>query len=386
MHRARAIERERMANGPRSGAPGRRWRRTAYAALALAVSAAACGSDPSGPGFTQINLVSNGAGRVPVVDPNLRNPWGLARGPNGGWFVADNQSGVATSYDGTGNPLPSGDPRAITVPAPAGAPPGAQSLPTGAVYNNTTDFVITGPGTALPARFIVCTEDGTIAGWSQDVDPDAAIVAVDNSAAGAFYTGLAIGANGSGSLLYAANFRARTVDVFNRSFAATALSGTFSDPGIPAAFAPFGIQNINGNLFVTYAKRSANQEDAVPGAGNGYVDVFDTDGAFVRRFASQGQLNSPWGIVQAPISFGRFGGAILVGNFGDGQLNAFNPVGGTFLGQVSKPNGDPIAITGLWALAFGNGNTAGSADTLYFTAGPNDQKDGLFGTLRPSPD
>jgi uncharacterized protein (TIGR03118 family) len=369
------------------------WLRGACAALILLVGTAllvvgigGCGSDPTGPGFFQTNLVTNGPGKVPNVDPNLRNPWGLARGPNGGWWVADNHSGVATTYDGSGHPLPIGNPRVITIPAPAGSPPGAQSLPTGLVFNNTSDFIISAGGAAVPARFILATEDGTIAGWSDDLDPNTAVIAVDNSAAGALYKGLALGANAGGSLLYASNFRAGTIDVFNQSFVPTMLSGTFADSGIPTTYAPFGMQNINGDIFVTYAKRSANGEDDVAGVGNGYVDVFDTDGEFVRRFASQGLLNSPWGVVQAPVSFGRFGGAIIVGNFGDGHLNAFNPVGNTFLGQINKPNGDSIAITGLWGLAFGNGNTAGSTDTLYFVAGPSNEQDGLLGTLQASSD
>jgi uncharacterized protein (TIGR03118 family) len=271
----------------------------------------------------------------------------------------------------------------VIIPPPPGSPPDSLSLPTGIVFNDTADFVVSTVGAAAPASFIFSTEDGTIAGWSDRVDPTNAILVVDNSSAGAIYKGLAMGSNAGGTFLYASNFRAGTIDVFDRRFVPATLSGSFDDPNIPTAFAPFGMQNINGNIFVTYAKRSTNQEDEVPGSGNGYVTVFDTNGEFVRRFASQGQLNSPWGIVQAPVSFGRLGGAILIGNFGDGHLNAFNPVGGTFLGQVNRPNGDPLTIEGLWGLGFGNGGTAGSTDTLYFTAGPNNEQDGLFGTVQP---
>ena len=242
--------------------------------------------------------------------------------------------------------LPLGNPSAITIPPPAGSPPSTQSLPSGIVFNDTNEFNVF----AIDLLLRRSTSSPPKTGRSR-LEPDrgtnAAILAVDNSAAGALYKGLALGSNASGRLLYATNFRAQTIDVFDGTFAPVILSGSFEDQGIPTTFAPYGIQNIDGNLFVTYAKRSANDEDDVPGVGNGYVDVFDTDGVFVRRFASQGQLNSPWGIVEAPISFGRFGGAIIVGNFGDGNLNAFNPVGGTFLGKLSRPNGDPIAIPGL---------------------------------------
>jgi len=363
----------------------RRWARVAgLICCALVLAGTGCGSNPSGPGFEQTNLVSSSGGNAPVEDPNLLNPWGLARSPTGPWVVANNQAGVLTSYDGVGNRLPPGNPIAITIPSPAGSPPGTQSLPSGIVFNDTNAFNVSANGTLVPAQYIAATEDGTIAAWNPTVSPTA-ILTVDNSAAGALYKGLALGNNASGPLLYATNFRAQTIDVFDGRFAPVTLSGSFEDSGIPTTFAPFGIQNIDGNIFVTYAKRAANQEDDIPGVGNGYVDVFDTDGVFIRRFATQGQLNSPWAVVGTPISFGRFGGAMIIGNFGDGNMNAFNPVGGTFLGKVSRPNGDPIAIPGLWGLAFGNGSVAGSSDSLYFAAGPNDEQDGLFGTVIPSP-
>ena len=359
------------------------WFAPAGALLTLVALTASCGSDPSGPGFVQTVLVANSAGRAPITDPNLLNPWGLARSTSGPWWVVDNQAGVATVYDGEGNRLPLADPLVVSIPPPAGSPPGTQSLPTGIVFNDTDGFLVSAGPVSGPAHYIFATEDGTIAAWSDAVSPNA-ILAVDNSSAGAVYRGLAIGRNAGGSLLYATNFAARTVDVFDRTFAPATLSGSFTDPGIPAAFAPFGIQNVDGDLFVSYARRNATTNQDVPGVGNGYVNVFDTDGQFVRRFASQGRLNSPWGIAQAPVSFGAFGGALIIGNAGDGQLNAFNPVGGTFLGQVSRPNGDPITISGLWGLAFGNGSVAGSTDTLYFAAGSNDRQDGVFGTLVPS--
>ena len=354
------------------------------AALMLCAAVVGCGSNPSGPGFSQTNLVSNSAGNAPTVDPNLVNPWGLARSPTGPWWVANNQTGVSTQYDGAGNRLPLGDPLAVRIPPPAGSAPDTASLPTGVVYNDTAAFVVSNGTAAAPAQYIFATEDGTIAGWNETVDPTAAILTVDRSGE-ALYKGLATGSNARGQFLYATNFRSHSIDVYDRTFALDSLSDQFEDSGIPSNYAPFGIQNVSGDLFITYAKVSSDQESDVPGPGNGYVDVFDTDGVFVRRFATQGQLNSPWGIVQAPISFGRFGGAIIIGNFGDGAVNAFNPIGGTFLGQLSRPNGDPIAIPGLWGLGFGNGSAAGSNETLYFTSGPNQQRDGLFGMLQSMP-
>jgi uncharacterized protein (TIGR03118 family) len=351
----------------------------AFSVLVVAAAAFACGNNNNGPGYKQTNLVSNIAGKAPVTDPNLVNAWGIAHGPNGPWAVADNGTGVSTRYDGNGNPI--GDPFAVTIPPPAGSPPGTPASPTGVVFNLTTDFVVAQGAAAAPAQLIFATEDGTISAWSPAVDASAAILTVDNSGAGAIYKGLANGNNATTSLIFASDFHNRAVDVFDGTFTPIVLSGSFTDPNIPPRFAPFGIQNINGNIFVTYARQDADMVDDVPGPGNGYVSVFDTDGNFVRRFATQGELNSPWGLALAPISFGRFGGALIIGNFGDGQLNAFSPVGATFLGQVNRPNGNPIVIPGLWSLGFGNGGTAGSADTLYFGAGPNGEQDGLFGML-----
>jgi uncharacterized protein (TIGR03118 family) len=249
------------------------------------------------------------------------------------------------------------------------------------VVNGTSDFVVSQGNASAPALFIFATEDGTISGWSQSVNTSEAVLVVDDSAAEAIYKGLAIGSDAGSSRLYTTDFHGGTVDVYDGSFAEIESSGAFTDPGIPAGFAPFGIQNVNGKIYVTYAKQDENKEDDVPGAGNGYVDVFGTDGTLVRRFASQGHLNSPWGVVQAPASFGQFGGAILVGDFGDGRINAFDAVTAAFLGQLNRPGGGAVVIPGLWGLAFGNGASAGSADTLYFTAGPNHEEDGLFGML-----
>ena len=232
------------------------------------------------------------------------------------------------------------------------------------------------------AHFIFATEDGTIAAWTGGT---AASLKVDNSGSGAVYKGLAIGNNGSGNHLYAANFNSGTVDVFDASFAPVTVSGGFTDPNLPSGFAPFNIQNINGNLVVTFAKQDAAKHDDVAGPGNGFVDVFDANGVLLRRLVSNGPLDSPWGLALAPAGFGIFSGDLLVGNFGDGTINAFNPITGALLGHLTDLSGSPITIEGLWALLFGNGGNGGTADELFFTAGiPGTgavEDHGLFGDL-----
>jgi uncharacterized protein (TIGR03118 family) len=333
-------------------------------------------------GFLQTNLVSDISGMALHLDPNLVNPWGIAVNPNGPIWISDNGTGLSTLYDGNGN-LQS---PVVTIPPPSnGNPP---SGPSGIVFNSTSDFVIHSGGTSSPALFIFATEDGTISAWSPSTNFMTATREVDNTdpVHGPVFKGLAIGNNGSGNFLYAADIRNGTVDVFDKNFNKVTLSGSFTDGDtanpLPAGFSPFGIQNINGQLFVTYAKQNATKDQDVPGAGNGFVDVFDLNGNFVRRLASQGTLNSPWGLVMAPATFGSVGGDLLVGNLGDGRINIFNPSTGNFLGQLSDSNNMPITINGLWGLAFGNNNGMdGSANTLFFTAGINNQNDGLFGTL-----
>jgi uncharacterized protein (TIGR03118 family) len=333
--------------------------------------------------FRQTNLVTDdqsvlaSLGQSPAAhtDPNLVNPWGIAFAPTGPFWVADNGAGVSTLYDGTGSA------QALVVTVPASSNPGATAPApvTGVVFNpSATDFNVAGAGTA--AHFIFVTEDGTIAAWNSGTT---AVLKVDNSnfTTGRVYKGVAIGNNGTANFIYAANFRAGTIDVFDTNFANVNLAGSFTDPNIPAGFAPFDIQNINGQLFVTYAMQDAAKHDDVAGAGNGFVNVFDLNGNFVRRFASQGTLNSPWGLAIAPASFVAFANALLVGNFGDGRISAFNASTGAFLGQLSDSHNLPIAIPGLWGLKFGNNGTAGSASSVFFTAGINDEADGLFGNL-----
>jgi uncharacterized protein (TIGR03118 family) len=335
--------------------------------------------------FLQTNLISDISGMAAVTDPNLVNPWGIAFAPTGPFWINDNGAGVSTVYDGTGHPTPAGTPLVVTIPLPPGNT--GASAPTGIVFNTTTDFVITANGKTGAAVFLFATEDGTISAWSPAVNATNAILEVDNSTtpsadSHAVYKGLALGSNNNGNFLFATNFRAGTVDVFDKNFAKVTLPGAFTDPNIPAGFAPFGIRNIGGNLFVTYAKQDADQHDDVAGPGNGYVDVFDTSGNLLHRFATQGTLDSPWGMTVASAKFGSFSKAILIGNFGDGHINAFDPTSGAFLGQLTDVGNGPLTIHGLWGLAFGNGAKGSDPNALYFSAGINGEQDGLFGSLR----
>jgi len=218
-----------------------------------------------------------------------------------------------------------------------------------------------------------------ISAWNLNVDPTHAVIAVDNSQSGAVYKGLAFGTNVKGNFIYATNFHAGTVEIFDNTFAPAMTDGPFVDAHIPAGFAPFGIQNIDGDLWITYAQQDADKHDDVGGPGSGFVDVFDTDGHLLRRFTEHGVLNSPWGLARAPYGFGPFGGDILVGNFKDGRINAFDSKG-SFRGPLKRPNGSPLAIGGLWALSFGGGAKS-SPESLFFTAGPDDETNGVFGVI-----
>jgi uncharacterized protein (TIGR03118 family) len=344
------------------------------------------------------SLVSDIQGLASTTDPVLQNAWGVAFSPAASPFwVVDNGTGCSTLYDGQGAkvslqvkiplpPLPGG-----TIPSsacqhvnPAHPPSQSPAAPTGIVWNATTSpttgFLV--PGTTLPASFIFATENGTISAWAGGLTPsDAAVLAADNSAVGAVYKGLVFGTNPTGVFLFATNFHAGTVDVFDHTYHQVTTDGDFKDPAIPPGFAPFGIQNIDGDLFVTYAKQNAQKHDDVAGPGNGFVDVFDTEGHLRRRLVARGQLNSPWGVARASYAFGRFSGDILIGNFGDGKINAFDS-DGNFQATLKGPDNKPIVIGGLWTLTLGGGRNS-SSDTLYFTAGPNDETDGLFGTITP---
>jgi uncharacterized protein (TIGR03118 family) len=332
--------------------------------------------------FVQENLDSNIEGRAKVTDANLTNAWGLAFAPGAPFWVNANHSGLATLYRGDGSIVLKGAvPFVVNIPAPMGSPTGTVAAPTGMVWNPTTAFLL--PGSTFPAIFIFDTEDGTISAWNPNVDPANAVIVVDNSPSSAVYKGLAFGTNINGNNIYATNFRAGRIEVYDGKFGPAKTDGNFDDPHIPAGFAPFGIQNIDGDLWVTYAKQNAEKMDDVGGPGSGFVDVFDTDGHLLRRFAEHGVLNSPWGLARAPYSFGQFSGDILVGNFKDGRINAFDSHG-HFRGALKRPSGSPVSIDGLWALEFGGGAKS-SPESLFFTAGPDDETNGVFGVINAVP-
>jgi uncharacterized protein (TIGR03118 family) len=331
-------------------------------------------ANATGNSFKQTNLVSDGNVPANVTDPNLVNAWGIANFLGGPFWINDNGMGLSTLYDGAGNIVD----LVVTIPLPPGST-ADHSAPTGIVANsNSTLFII--PGSKQSASFIFDTEDGTLSAWSFNINPTKAQLVVDNSTAGAVYKGLAVGNNATGVFLYATNFHAGTVDVFDSTFKPAALSGNFTDPHAPAGYAPFGIANIRGDLFITYAKQDAAKHDDVPGPGNGFVSIFDTNGNFLRRFASQRPLNAPWAVVQAPYNFGGLDSDILIGNFGDGHITAFDSKTAKLHGQLRDTSGKVISIDGLWGLSFG-GAEASDPGTLYFTAGPNEEADGLYGSL-----
>lgn len=323
--------------------------------------------------YEQRNLVSNGFSPAAHTDPNLVNGWGVAFNPFGFVWVANAGSGTATLYDGDGNVQS----LVVQIPSPTTATGGA---PTGIVFNASTSFVVSQGGPSGPSRFIFATLQGVIAGWAPNVNLTNAIRTVDNSASGAVYTGLALSAGGNGQLLYAANIAQARVDVFDSAFTPVTLpAGAFTDPRIPAGFAPFGIHAIGGNLYVTYAKPSPG--GVVRGAGLGYVNVFTPNGQLIRRVASGGSLNAPWSVALAPAAFGTFSNALLIGNHGDGRINAYEPVFGFPLGSLRDRRFRPIQIDGLWGIAFGNGFANQPVNTLFFAAGPDNGLRGQYGRL-----
>jgi uncharacterized protein (TIGR03118 family) len=256
-------------------------------------------------------------------------------------------------------------------------PPG----PTGIVFSGGSDFVVTRGAVSGPSRFIFAGEGGTLAGWSPTVNRTAAVKVYDGSAAGKSYKALALAAQGGANFLYAADFHNGAVDMFDRTFTPFSTAGRFRDAALPAGYAPFGIQAIGDRIYVAYAKQDAQAHDAVNGAGLGVIDVYDTAGALLRRLVTGGPLDAPWGMAMAPAGFGSFGNALLVGNFGDGRINAFDPATGNHLGTLGKSDGTPIVIDGLWGIAFGNGVNAQPSTTLFFASGPADETHGLYGRI-----
>ncbi|MEI5999579.1 TIGR03118 family protein [Paraburkholderia bengalensis] len=349
------------------------------AVLATLVS---CGGDsnsnntPAPSTFTATTLVSDGAIAAPHTDPNLKNAWGVAFNPKGFVWVADNATNVATLYDGNGVP------QSLVVTIPDGT--NGTASPTGIVFNGTQSFSVTQNGKTGIAAFIFAGEGGTITAWAPAVGPTNAFTMYDDGAGGAVYKGLALAASNGNNFLYATDFHNNKIDVFDGSFKKVAMPGGFTDPAIPAGFAPFGIQLIGSNLFVTYAKQDEDRHDDVAGAGLGMVDVYDTAGNLKQHFATGGPLNAPWGIAQAPGAFGTFSGAILIGNFGDGTINAFDASSGKSMGPLMS-HGSAIVEHGLWGLAFGNNLSNQPSTTLFFAAGPNDEADGLYGRIDLNP-
>jgi uncharacterized protein (TIGR03118 family) len=337
---------------------------------AFAAVAGAAGSRQAADIYAVHPLVSDGtATPAPANDASLVNGWGLSAGPTTPWWSANNGSNSSTLYSGAGAKVP------LTVTVAGG--------PTGTVFNgNAADFVVTDSGKSGAARFLFATEAGTIVGWNPAVNATAAVVGADRSSAKAIYKGLAVASD----RLFATDFHNGRVDVFDAAFKLVTTGG-FTDSTIPKGFAPFGIQALGGNIFVTYAKQDAKAEDDVPVPGQAYVDEFTTDGKLVAHLVNSGKknapLNAPWGIAMAPADFGSFAGDLLVGNFGNGRISAYTQTGSKWVykGQLRVADGTPIEIDGLWAIAFGNGSAAGPTSSLYFLSGPAQEKHGLYGSI-----
>ncbi len=345
-------------------------------ALASAWTRAGSGVSPgrAANSYKLHRLVADQAGHAKSTDPNLVNAWGLAAGPTTPWWVNAADNDVSTLYDGKGAVLP------LVVDVSGG--------PTGLVFNGSTNFVVSNGTASGPSLFLFATEGGTINGWNPNVPPPSpsthSFVVADESGQGASYKGLAIASTAGGDMLYAADFHNAKVDMFDGTFNLVSTASTFVDPNMPDGYAPFGIQAIGDTIFVTYGKQDADAGDEVAGPGKGFVDAFDTSGAFVARVASHHKLNAPWGLAMAPSNFGAFSGDLLVGNFGDGRILAFHQKpNGSYkaAGALWNSHGKVLSIDGLWAIEFGNGDAAGPSNALYFTAGPDDEAHGLFGKV-----
>ena len=358
------------------------------AASACALALASCGGGGSdsgmsaplaGTSYRAMNLVSdvNASGNpynASNVDAKLVNGWGIAFNPAGFVWLADNGTSMSTLYDGNGVP------QSLVVSIPAGAAGGAS--PTGIVFNGLGGFPVSQGGTSGSSAFVFAGEAGTIAGWSPNVNLNSAVTVFDGAAASKVYKGLALASQGGANFLYATDFHNGVVDMFDSAFQPVASSTAFKDPNLPAGYAPFGIQAIANQIYVSYAKQDSAAHDNVSGAGLGLVDVFDASGALLKRLiAPGGRLNAPWGVAMAPTNFGKFSGDLLIGNFGDGTINAFDPSTGAYLGTLAKADGSAIMIDGLWGIAFGNGINSQPANTLFFAAGPADETHGVYGRI-----
>jgi len=324
-----------------------------------------------------------------TIDANLQNPWGIATATGLPFWIADNNSNLATLYGGTGTI----ETQAVTGSADVGvaipsSAAGVQANPTGQVYNGNGGFLIPTSNGQESALFIFDGEGGTITAWAKDSGATAVTAYDDGVVNGtdhAVYKGLALGTVSGATYLYATDLHNNKVDVFDTTFSKpAAMQGKFLDPGIPTGFVPFGIAALNGQLYVTFAKQDTEKHDEITGAGFGYVDIFDFSGKLVSQFASGGALNAPWGMAMAPAGFGSLEGDVLIGNFGDGMINIFTPNGtalATSVGHVMGSNGSAMAFPGLWSLVFGNGDSDKPLTTLFYTAGFADQTDGVFGSI-----
>jgi len=329
--------------------------------------------------YNRIDLTADNAATSAAaknLDPNLVNAWGLTRSSSSPWWVSDNGTGLSTLYNAAGVP----NALVVTIPTLDGT---GTSAPTGTVFNYTTGFEV---AAGKPAVFMFCTEDGTIAAWNPGVDRTHAMIKFPSNGkpANAIYKGCALAQTSKGTFLYATNFQTGRIDVFDSTFALVHRNGDddFRDHGPAENYAPFGIQNIGGNLVITFAKREKGSKDEDHGPGLGFVAIFSPQGRLLMRLEHGDFLNAPWGIALAPSDFGTFSHRLLIGNFGDGSVHAFNVFSGKHEGAMLNPDGTTLTIDGLWALEFGGNSTnSGSATELYFTAGPNDESDGLFGKI-----
>jgi uncharacterized protein (TIGR03118 family) len=360
--------------GPSVFALGRQLRAVAVVAGLVAALAAPVGpatAAPTANRFDQINVVSDLPGVAPILDPLLVNPWGLALSPTSPLWVANNSSGTATLYRGDGGGTPFVK-VALEVTVTNGAP-------TGQVFNGTTSFQVPTPLGPRPAVFIFDSQTGDITGWNPANGTTAVVAAHSDDAV---YTGLALLQTPSGPFLLAADFRHARIDVFDGNWNRVNVGSAFTDPALPSGYAPFNVQVLGGAVYVSYALQGEDGEEEVAGHNLGFVDKFTDFGQAVQRIASRGNLNAPWGLAIAPPSFGRFAGALLVGNFGDGKIGAYAD-NGDFLGFLRDRNNDVLSIDGLWALLPGTA-ASGGTNAVWFSAGPDEETHGLLGIIRPA--
>ena len=326
----------------------------------------------SGSAYALRNLVSDGTNTT-YTDPSLVNGWGITFNPQGFVWVSDAGTSKSTLYDGNGVP------QSLVVDIPAGST--GPAVPTGIVFNGSTDFKVSQAGAVGASPFIFVGATGTIAGWSPTVNMTNAIQVFDGGANHDSFTGAALASQGAANFLYVADFHNAAVDVFDANFAPTSAAGGFKDPNLPAGYAPFGMQAIGGSIYVSYAMQDAQAARSTSGPGLGIVDQFDSSGTLIKRLITGGPLNAPWGMAMAPATFGKFAGALLVGNFGDGTINAFDPTSGAMLGTLSTAAGTPIVVDGLWGIAFGNDLNSQPSNTLFFAGGPSQEQHGVYGRI-----